>query len=274
MYYSILDAVLISLLEVLQTQRHTPVPSSLPYYYAAENDPVGATFFFSMFALLGGALFFFVERSNVPRRWRVNMTVAGITCLIAGINYYYMQGLYMNLNITPTRFRSIDWLFTVPLMCTQFYLLMRPSGASPGSLWRLFVSAIWMIGFGYFGESVLSYWSILWGAVSTLGYMAIIHEIWFGPLSKIADRLPEEEEVVQAFTYMSYFILTGWGIYPLGYMTMPFNVFEHLNLNHNLVYNFADVFNKVGFGMALYCMARKAANRKKAESRRSKAASV
>lgn len=254
-------------------QRVPDLNGSLPYYYVAENDVVGATFFFSMFALLGASVFFFVERNNVPKRWRVNMTVSGIICLIAGISYYYMQGMYLNLHITPTRFRYIDWLFTVPLMCTQFYLLMRPSGASPGSLWRLFLSALWMIGFGYLGESALSYWSMLWGAVSALGYMVIIHELWFGPLSKLADHLPEEE-IVQAFSYMSYFILIGWSIYPLGYMTSPFNVFESLNLNHNLVYNFGDVFNKVGFGLVLYCMARKNANRKKAEAKKLKMVSI
>ncbi|HEX8425772.1 bacteriorhodopsin [Hymenobacter sp.] len=258
----------------LLLQSNTLSPGvSLPYYYVAEHDLVGATFFFSMFALLGAAIFFFTERSNVPRRWRVNMTVSGIICLIAGISYYYMQGMYLNLHITPTRFRYIDWLFTVPLMCTQFYLLMRPEGATPGSLWRLFLGAVWMVGFGYFGESSSSYWSILWGAVSTLGYMAVVHEIWFGPLAKLVDSCPNED-VGQAFAYMSYFILIGWSIYPLGYLTMPFNLFENLHLNRNLVYNFADVFNKVGFSLVLYCMARKVANRKKVAVKKLKSLAV
>lgn len=233
-----------------------------PYFLALENDLVGGTFFFSMFALFGGALFLFLERGNVPRRWHTNVTLAGIICMVAGFSYYYMQGLYLNAGVSPTRFRYVDWLFTVPMMCTQFYLLLRPAGAQPGSLWRLVVAGVWMIGFGYFGETTQAYWSILWGAVSTLGYLVIVYEIWFGPLAKVAEQ-SSSEEVVRAFTYLSYFVLIGWAIYPLGYMTLPFNVFESLHLNRNLVYNFGDVVNKLGFGLVIYVMARRAARLKK-----------
>lgn len=232
------------------------------YYLALENDLIGATFFFSMFALFGGAIFFFLERGNVPKRWHANVTLAGIICLVAGINYYYMQGMYLNTGLGPTRFRYADWLFTVPMMCTQFYLLLRSAGARPASLWRLIVGGLWMIGFGYFGESHDAYWAIVWGSVSTLGYLVIIYEVWFGPLAKLAEK-SSNEEVVRAFTYLSYFVLVGWAIYPLGYMTLPFNVFEALHLNRNLVYNFGDVVNKLGFGLVIYTMARKAARQKK-----------
>ena len=240
----------------------TPATAVQPYFLALENNLVGSTFFFSMFALFGGALFLFLERDNVPRRWHVNVTLAGIICLVAGINYYYMQGLYLNTGVSPTRFRYVDWLFTVPLMCTQFYLLLRPAGARPGSLWRLFLAGTWMIGFGYFGETTEAYWSIAWGAVSTLGYLVIVYEIWFGPLAKLAEK-SSSEEVARAFTYLSYFVLIGWAVYPLGYMTLPFNVFEAMHLNRNLVYNFGDVINKLGFGLVIYVMARKAARLKK-----------
>ena len=76
----------------------------------------------------------FLERDNVPRCWYANVT-------LAGINYCYMQGLYPNTGISPTRFRYVDWLFTVLMMCTRFCLLLRPAGAQPGSLVRLFAGA-------------------------------------------------------------------------------------------------------------------------------------
>ena len=115
----------------------SPLVSSLrPYYLALNTDLVGGTFFYSMFALFGGALFLFLERGNVPRRWHASMTLAGIICFVAGVNYYYMQGMYLNTGQGPTRSRYADWLFTVPMMCTQFYLLLRPAGARPSSLHR------------------------------------------------------------------------------------------------------------------------------------------
>jgi bacteriorhodopsin len=63
-------------------------------------------------------------------------------------------------------------------------------------------------------------------------------------------------EVVRAFNYLGYFILVGWAIYPLGYMTLPGNLLENLPINMNLVYNFGDAINKVGFGLVVYSMAR------------------
>ena len=98
--------------------------------------------------------------------------------------------------------------------------------------------------------------------MSTLGYLVILYEIWFGPLAKMAEK-SSNEEVVRAFAYLSYFVLIGWAVYPLGYLTLPFDVFEALHLNRNLVYNFGDVINKLGFGLVIYVMARKSARPKK-----------
>ena len=254
---------------LLQLAASSSVSSLRPYYLALKTDLVGGAFFYSMFALFGGALFLFLERGNVPRRWHASMTLAGIICFVAGVNYYYMQGMYFNTGLGPTRFRYVDWLFTVPMMCAQFYLLMRPAGAKPGSLARLLAGGIWMIVFGYFGETRDAYWAIVWGAVSTLGYFVIIYEVWFGSLARLANQ-SSDVQIVRAFTRLSYFILIGWAVYPLGYMTLPFNVFEALHLNRNLIYNFGDVINKLGFALVIYDMARKAARLKKAKKQATK----
>ena len=231
-----------------------------------QNEVVGYTFFYSTFALLGAAIFFLFERNNVPKRWRVNLTVAGLICLIASVSYFYMQNMYVEQGISPTRFRYTDWLFTVPLMCTQFYLLVRPAGAPTSSLWRLVFGGLWMIACGFFGENAELNKTIIWGSISTLGYLVVLFEVWFGPLAKAVDR-STDRDVVRAFTYLSYFVLLGWAIYPLGYMTLPFNVFAKLHLDRNLVYNFGDVINKVGFGLVVYVMARKSAAHKSAARR-------
>ncbi|WP_223654452.1 bacteriorhodopsin [Hymenobacter psoromatis] len=232
-----------------------------PSSHIPENEVVGYSFFYSTFALLGAAIFFLFERHNVPKRWRVNLTVAGLICLIASVSYFYMQAMYVGQGVSPTRFRYTDWLFTVPLMCTQFYLLVRPAGAPTGSLWRLVFGGLWMIGCGFFGENTELNKTIIWGLISTLGYLVVLYEVWFGPLAKAVDR-STDRDVVRAFTYLSYFVLLGWAIYPMGYMTLPFNVFATLHLDRNLVYNFGDVINKVGFGLVVYVMARKSAARK------------
>lgn len=228
-----------------------------------KNDVVGFTFFVSTFALLAAGAFFLLERSSVSAQWRTSLTVAGIICIIAGVNYYFMRGMYIETHESPTQFRYIDWVLTVPMLCAQFYLLLSPAGAKTGSLWVLAIGAVWMIAFGYLGEISGPERSIIWGSISTLGYLAVVYEVWFGRLGKLVDK-SESEEVVNAFNYLGYFIIIGWSIYPLGYMMAPGNLLSGLHLDMNLVYNFGDVINKIGFGFIVYSMARKAGARQAA----------
>ena len=228
-----------------------------------KNDVIGFTFFVSTFALLAAGAFFLLERGSVPPQWRTSLTVAGIICIIAGVNYYFMRGMYVATHESPTQFRYIDWVLTVTMLCAQFYLLLSPAGAKTGSLWILAIGSIWMIAFGYIGEISGPEHTIIWGSISTLGYLAVVYEVWFGRLGKLVDQ-SESIEVVRAFNYLGYFIIIGWAIYPLGYMMAPGNLLSKLNIDMNLVYNVGDVINKIGFGFIVYTMARAAGVRKAA----------
>lgn len=230
-------------------------------FFIPQNDVIGFTFFVSTFALLAAGAFFLLERGSMLPQWRTCLTVAGIICIIAGINYYFMRGMYLETHASPTQFRYIDWILTVPLLCAQFYLLLSPAGAKTGSLWVLAVGAVWMIAFGYLGEISGPDRSIIWGSISTLGYLAVVYEVWFGRLGKLVDQ-SESEEVVKAFNYLGYFIIIGWSIYPVGYMMAPGNLLSGLHIDMNLVYNFGDVINKIGFGLIVYSMARSATMRR------------
>jgi hypothetical protein len=55
---------------------------------------------------------------------------------------------------------------------------------------------------------------------------------------------------------LGYFILVGWAIYPIGYMAQPGNLLSGLNLQMDLIYNFGDAINKIGFGLVIYTMAK------------------
>ena len=49
------------------------------------------------------------------------------------------------------------------------------------------------------------------------------------------------------------FIVLGWAIYPLGFLITLVSNSPDMRLSRELIYNFADLFNKVGFGMlAIY----------------------
>jgi bacteriorhodopsin len=85
------------------------------------------------------------------------------------------------------------------------------------------------------------------------GWAYIIYEIYLGEAGKIsaANATPA---VQSAFKLMRTIVVFGWAIYPsgyfLGYLTggKP----EDSAVMLNVVYNLADVVNKIGFGVIIW----------------------
>ena len=87
------------------------------------GDFVGFTFFIGSIAMLAATVFFFIERDSVEPKWKLSLTVSGLITGIAAVHYYYMRSAWLETGLSPTEFRYIDWILTVPLMCVEFYLL-------------------------------------------------------------------------------------------------------------------------------------------------------
>ena len=212
------------------------------------DDYVGFTFFIGYMAMFAASVFFFFERSRVDDKWKLSLLVSALITGIAAVHYLYMRDYWGVHQESPTFFRYVDWTLTVPLMCVEFYLLTKPAGATRGLMWKLIIASAWMLVAGYIGEAFNpalenpnydGQHSFIWGAISTLGYLYVLHSAWFG------DRT------------LAWVVLGGWAIYPIGYMCMPggwlagaFDV-EMLDV----FYNIADAINKIGFGLVVYHIA-------------------
>ena len=225
------------------------------------GDFVGFTFLLGTLALFAASFFFLFERATVPDRWKTVLLVSSLITLTAGTNYAFMSAVWLSSGTSPAEFRYLDWFVTVPLICLQFYLLLEASGASPGRgmLWRLVLAALWMLLAGYVGQVVESDQSILWGALSSVGYAVVLFEISFGEARLLSGR-GDEPRAKGTYDLLFLFILFGWGIYPLGYMTNPGNLlarWQH-TLNLDVVYNLGDAVNKIGFGLVLWNLAKHA----------------
>jgi sensory rhodopsin len=229
----------------------------------AKNDPVSFTFFIGYMAMLAASVFFFFERSSVDAKWKLSLLVSGLITGIAAVHYYYMRDYYGATGENPTALRYIDWTLTVPLMCVEFYLLTKAAGAKVSLLWKLIIASVWMLVTGYIGEAYnpeggSTSHSVLWGFLSTLGYLYILYAVWFGEVKKLADA-SNNSDVVKGVRILAWFVLVGWAIYPIGYMCMPggwLNVglgWESQNVD--LFYNIADAINKIGFGLVIYSVA-------------------
>ena len=220
------------------------------------GDYVGFTFFIGSMAMMAATVFFFVQMRQVSGKWKDSMLVSGLITFIAAVHYFYMRDFWAENQSSPTEFRYIDWILTVPLMCVEFYLILRAFGAKAGLLWKMIFYSLLMLVAGYLGETVYRDQSPLWGFISTIGYVMIAYEVWFGSAKKLASG--SNDPVLQkAFGTLGWFIFAGWAIYPIGYMTIdtgwlagaiPGNAMD-------IIYNIGDAVNKIGFGLVIYSLA-------------------
>jgi len=220
------------------------------------GDYIGFTFFIGYMAMFAATIFFFFERQNVQGKWKTSLLVSGLITMIAAVHYYYMRGEYLTTGESPTQFRYIDWTLTVPLMCVEFYLSLRPAGAPISLMWKMSAYSVVMLVFGYVGEALDPGNTILWGFASTLGWAGIVYEIMFGSAAKLA-KATTDPAVQKGFTALTRFVLIGWAIYPIGYMAMDGNLLAGVlqPSSMDLLYNIGDAVNKIGFGLVVYGIA-------------------
>lgn len=227
------------------------------------DDPVAFTFFTGYMAMFAASVFFFFERSRVSDKWKTSLLVSGLITGIAAVHYFYMRDYYTITGENPTALRYIDWTLTVPLMCVEFYLLTKAAGAKLSLLWKLIIASVWMLVAGYIGEAFnpeggSTMHSVIWGAISTVGYAYVLYAAWAGEVKQLADS-SGNPTVVKSVKTLAWFVLVGWAIYPIGYMCMPggwLNIaFGWDSTNVDLFYNIADAINKIGFGLVVYAAA-------------------
>lgn len=219
------------------------------------TDYVGFTFFVGCMAMMAASAFFFLSLNQFDRKWRTSVLVSGLITFIAAVHYFYMRDYWATNMESPTFFRYVDWILTVPLMCVEFYLILKVAGAKPSLMWRLIVLSVVMLVTGYFGEAVFTNQAALWGAISGAAYFVIVYEIWLGSAKKLA--VAAGGDVLKAHKILCWFVLVGWAIYPLGYMLGTEGWYTSIlgSGSVDVVYNLADAINKIGFGFVIYSLA-------------------
>jgi bacteriorhodopsin len=220
------------------------------------DDAVGISFWLISMALIAATAFFFLETQRVAGKWKTSLTVSGLVTLVAAVHYFYMRDVWVATGSTPTVFRYIDWLITVPLLITEFYLILSAIAKPPvGIFWRLMVGIFVMLVFGYLGEA--GYMGV-WPAflISMAGWFFVLNEIFLGEASRLsATEAPES--VQSAYRTMRLIVTFGWAIYPIGYALGYLgggNPADSANML-NVIYNLADVLNKIAFGVIIWSVA-------------------
>tara|TARA_B110000879_G_scaffold112613_1_gene150369 strand:+ start:476 stop:1165 length:690 start_codon:yes stop_codon:yes gene_type:complete len=217
------------------------------------GDYVGMSFWLISMALVAATAFFFVERDRVAGKWKTSLTVSGLVTLIAAVHYFYMRDVWVSTGTSPTEFRYIDWLLTVPLLMVEFYLVLSAVTKVPaGVFWRLLLGSIIMLVFGYMGETGMMGVTMAF-VLAMLGWGFIVWEIFKGEASQINAGL-SNANVQGAYKAMLICVTLGWSIYPIGYFVGYMGGGADPAML-NIVYNLADFVNKIGFGVIIWAAA-------------------
>ena len=216
------------------------------------SDTVGVSFWLVTAGMLAATVFFFVERDQVSAKWKTSLTVSGLITGIAFWHYLYMRGVWVETGDTPTVFRYIDWLLTVPLQMVEFYLILAACTNVAASLFKkLLVGSLVMLGAGFAGEAGLA--PVLPAfIIGMLGWLYMIYELYAGEgKAAVSTASPA---VNSAYNAMMMIIVFGWSIYPLGYVAGYLMGAVDAN-TLNLIYNLADFVNKILFGLIIWNVA-------------------
>jgi len=218
------------------------------------DDYVGISFWIISMGMLAATAFFFMEQANVAVQWRKSVNVAGLVTGIAFINYMYMRGVWVETGDTPTVYRYIDWLITIPLQLVEFYLILSAVRKVNDSIfWRLLIGSLVMLVGGFLGETG-KIPPVLGFIIGMAGWIYILYEIFSGDAGKAAAK-SGNKALVTAFGALRMIVTVGWAIYPLGYIFgyLMGGVIDSSSLN--IIYNLADFVNKIAFGLVIWSCA-------------------
>ena len=220
------------------------------------KDSVGITFWIISISMVAATVFFLMESLRVKGKWRTSLVVGALVTLVAAVHYFYMREIWAAGEGSPTVFRYVDWIITVPLQMVEFYLILAACTAVAGGVfWRLFIGSLVMLIAGYVGETNPG---MEWAGfiIGMAGWIFILYEIFAGEASKVsASEAPAS--VQSSFNTMKWIVTIGWAIYPIGYFVGYLSGAEAGSMDNqlNLIYNIADVINKIGFCLAIWACA-------------------
>ncbi len=235
----------------------------------------------AMFSFLAGFAFFVARGNSIHPAHRVSGTLSAVICLVAGVAYWFIRTYYHDMMhavaITHDpvdkhrivhdaffaigQYRYMDWAVTTPLLLLKMVLTLKVKPREIlGWIVLLLGADFWMVIAGSIGDqqfnpadgSLLIGRHLLWGTLSTLGYLVIPYILFYQLGPKYGGRADDESG--HAFRVMALSTVTTWGVYPLGYLVPALFVHADMNWVH-LAYTVADIVNKIGVAVVAYMAA-------------------
>ena len=223
------------------------------------------TFEFTFICMIAASFYFLLERYKLSDKYKVFSSLAFLTTILAVIEYYKMHpfftfdALLLKNYRFPTEFRYITWLVATPIMLSIFFVLSGMNKTHKKTMLTVLSLNFMMIIFGYFSES--SYSKKTFDFNFTLltfacGFSCWLLIVWiynsYLPKEVKKIKTPNKNDLLKCINILNKFVTYGWAIYPLGLLISLYDYTPETMLMRELVYNFGDLFNKIGFSMVCF----------------------
>lgn len=232
----------------------------------------------AFFGFGAAAVFSLTTRNSVAPWHRASASLTSVICLVACVSYGFIRFYYHDMlhQVALTvdagarrgivhdaffaigQYRYADWAVTTPLLLLKMVLTLKVKPHEiKGWIALLLGADFWMILAGSIGDqqfspadgSLLVGRHLLWGTLSTVGYLVIPYVLFV----RLGPRYggDADDESGHAFRLMAYSTVTTWGVYPLGYLVPA--LWPHADMNWvHLAFTVADLVNKIGVGVIAY----------------------
>lgn len=143
--------------------------------------------------------------------------------------------------------RYSAWFVVIPLLLWQMASLIPNTPQRRSMTLTLTSLSLLMLLCGYFGEMVTgnTRTHLLWGTAATIAYVGIVY-LLFTRLVRSATVLNSSPALARCKRTLPLFVVTGWGVYPIGYVVTSLMHEGDLRLVFQIAYNLADLINIIG----------------------------
>ncbi len=228
------------------------------------------TFEFALICMIAATIYFVLERYSLSNEYKPISTLAILTTSLAVIEYFNMRDFFTLENLSkenlnyPTEYRYITWLIATPIMLYTYFVLTKLSKTNKPIVILTISLNFSMIVTGYFAESTYS--NGLMPIVFSYSMFAVGFACWIGIVFIFMSTLPKlvsaqnnagTNNCLKCLSVLQKLVLYGWAIYPLGLFITFFDASVETALVREIIYNFGDLFNKIGFSLICFFCAKK-----------------
>jgi len=213
------------------------------------SDLTAASYSVALFGLAATTVLLLLGQAWVDRKWRLPVALCAIAALVGIGAVYEARNAWLAGNGVPVVYHYVGWSVSMPLQVLALFFLVGTAGKlSAGLFWRLVVVSVLMVFVRYLGEAQFMHPTLAF-LIGLVFWLYLLGEFYFGRMDDVV-RGSTGDYLRRGFFWLRLIVTVGWAIYPLGnFLTAFAGIADDGSLS--VAYNFADILNRMAFGIAV-----------------------